>query len=110
MFVKYDDSGFSSPVDGIELKTLAFGEKTNLTRFHLKKDSLLPSHSHPNEQTGVLFSGCIRLWIGEESFLVEPGDSWTIQAGIEHRAEILQDSVAIEVFAPRREDYLPKST
>ncbi|MDP2854595.1 MAG: hypothetical protein Q8O28_10190 [Smithellaceae bacterium] len=28
-------------------------------------------------------------------------------AGIEHRAEIIEDSVAVEVFPPVREDYLP---
>jgi quercetin dioxygenase-like cupin family protein len=35
------------------------------------------------------------------------GDSWAIPGGIEHSAEILADSVAIEVFAPVRSDYLP---
>ena len=36
------------------------------------------------------------------------GDSWCIPSGVEHGAEILEDSVAIEVFSPVREDYLPK--
>ena len=38
---------------------------------------------------------------------MEPGDSWCIPGHVEHRAEIIEDSVAIEVFSPVREDYLP---
>jgi quercetin dioxygenase-like cupin family protein len=35
-----------------------------------------------------------------------PGDSWNIPGNVSHRAEILEDSVAIEVFSPVRENYL----
>jgi quercetin dioxygenase-like cupin family protein len=38
----------------------------------------------------------------------KPGDSWSIPGGTQHGAAILQDSVAIEVFSPVREDYLPR--
>jgi len=37
-----------------------------------------------------------------------PGDSWCVPSGVAHGAEILEDSVVIEVFSPIREDYLPK--
>jgi hypothetical protein len=35
-----------------------------------------------------------------------PGDSWNIASNSLHNAEILEDSIAIEVFNPVREDYL----
>jgi len=108
MFAKYDAGNFLTPVEGIEMKTLVYGEKSLLTRFHLKKGKELPRHSHPHEQTGFLVSGKIRLFIGGEDFLAEPGDTWSIKGNIEHRAEILEDSVAIEVFSPLREDYMPE--
>lgn len=108
MFAKYQSDGFLTPIDGIEMKTFVYGENSLLTRFHLKKGSLLPRHSHPHEQTGFLVSGKMNLFIGEEKYLAEPGDTWSIKGDIEHQAEILEDSVAIEVFSPVREDYLPK--
>ncbi|SDU15009.1 cupin domain-containing protein [Desulfobacula phenolica] len=108
MFVKYDSEGFLTPVDGIEMKTFAYGENSLLTRFHLKKGSVLLQHSHPQEQTGFMVSGKMRLFVDNESFLAEAGDTWSIKGGVEHRAEIIEDSVAIEVFSPLREDYLPK--
>ncbi|WP_300459045.1 cupin domain-containing protein [Desulfobacula sp.] len=108
MFAKYSPEGFSTPLPGIQMKTFVYGENSLLTRFHLKKASVLPKHSHPQEQTGFLVSGKIKLFIGTDTFLAEPGDTWSIKGGIEHWAEIIEDSVAIEVFAPLREDYLPK--
>ena len=37
------------------------------------------------------------------------GDAWCIAGGVEHGAEVLEDAVAVEVFAPVREDYLARS-
>lgn len=45
--------------------------------------------------------------IGKEKCNLCPGDSWCIPGGVEHSAEIAEDSVAVEVFSPVREDYLP---
>lgn len=108
MFAKYDEKNFLTPMEGIEIKTFVYGENSLLTRFHLKKGSVLPRHSHPQEQTGFMVSGKMKLFIDGEAFLAEPGDTWSIKGDIEHWAEIIEDSVAIEVFSPLREDYLPK--
>jgi len=107
MFCKQSGNGYRQVLDGIQLKTLVHGDKTLLSEFLLEKGSLLPCHAHPHEQTGYLISGRIRLSIGDASFEVEPGDSWCIPGNVKHQAEILENSVAIEVFSPVREDYLP---
>jgi quercetin dioxygenase-like cupin family protein len=89
------------------MKTLCYGEKTLMTEFVMDAGSVLPRHSHPYEQTGYLVKGRIRLVIGGVEHDVEPGDSWCIPVNIEHGASIIEDSVAIEVFAPVRKEYLP---
>jgi quercetin dioxygenase-like cupin family protein len=106
MFYKNNNNGYKQVLNGIKLKTLVYGDKTLFTEFQMEKGSQLPSHAHPQEQTGYLITGRIRLFIGDEIFEVEPGDSWCVLSNVEHRAEILADSVAIEVFSPIREDYL----
>jgi len=108
MFYKKNDDGYKQVLEGIKLKTLVYGEKSLLTEFRLEKGRLLPMHAHPYEQTGYLISGRIRLSIGKDVAEVVPGESWCIPSGVEHGAEILADSVAIEVFSPVREDYLPE--
>lgn len=108
MFYKANAGDYKPVLPGIQLKTLVFGDKTLFSEFRMKAGSQLPSHSHVHEQTGYLVAGKIRLTIGDEEFIVEPGDSWCIKSNVNHCAEILADSVAIEVFSPVREDYLPE--
>ena len=109
MFYKQDNSGYRQAVPGVWMKTLVYGEKSLLTEFKLEAGHTLPRHAHEHEQTGYLVSGAIRLTIGKETFDAQPGDSWCIPGGIEHQAEIIVDSVAVEVFSPVRKDYLPES-
>lgn len=89
------------------MKTLCYGVRTLMTEFVLEQGSVLPLHSHPHEQTGYLVKGHIRLRIGEQEHDVRAGDSWCIPGGVSHGAQILEDSIAVEVFSPVREDYLP---
>jgi quercetin dioxygenase-like cupin family protein len=89
------------------MKTLCYGARTLMTEFILEQGSVLPLHSHPHEQTGYLVKGHIRLRIGEQEHEVGAGDSWCIPSGVVHGAQSLEDSIAVEVFAPVREDYLP---
>ncbi len=107
MFYKKDSDGYKPLLDGIQRKTLVYGEKTLLAEFHLAQGHQLPRHTHPYEQTGYLVAGRLRFTVGEEVFDALPGDSWCIASGVAHGAEILADSIAVEVFAPVREDYLP---
>lgn len=107
MFCKASPSNYKEVLPGIQLKTLVFGDKTLLSEFRMKAGSKLPPHSHIYEQTGYLVEGKVRLTIGDETFIAEPGDSWCIKSNISHCAEILADSVAVEAFSPVREDYLP---
>ena len=106
MFAKHSENGYIPVIGGIRRKTLVHGSKTLMSEFLLDKGTVLPKHSHPHEQTGYLVSGQIRLAIADETRDLFPGDSWCIAGGIEHGAEIIEDSVAIEIFSPVREDYL----
>lgn len=107
MFEKHTQTGYQPSLEGICRKTLVHGDRTLMTEFLLDAGSILPSHAHPHEQTGYLVKGRMRLSIGSQDHDVRPGDSWCVPGGVEHGAEIIEDSVALEVFSPVREDYLP---
>jgi len=104
---KASDEGYVNVADGVKRKTLVFGEKGLLTEFRLEEGKKLPLHRHPYEQTGYLVSGRLILFLDGQRYEMLAGDSWSILEGIEHGAEILETSVAVEVFTPLREDYLP---
>jgi quercetin dioxygenase-like cupin family protein len=98
--------GFAGILAGIQIKTLCRGERMLMSEFRLEKGASLPMHSHPNEQTGYLVRGRLVMHIGPSARELGPGDSWSIGSEVPHRAEALEDSVAIEVFDPVRDDYL----
>lgn len=110
MFYKNECGGYRTIIDGIEMKTMVYGNNTLMAEYRLKEGSRLPVHSHPHEQTGYLVSGRMRLTIGNETREVEAGDSWNISGQVEHWAEIMENSVAVEVFFPVRKDFLPEAS
>jgi quercetin dioxygenase-like cupin family protein len=106
MFGIKSTKGYAEILPGVSIKTLAYGNTMLTTEFMLKKGSELPMHKHPNEQAGYLVKGNIILYIDGVAKNLKPGDSWNIGGNVEHKAEIVEDSVALEIFSPVREDYL----
>jgi len=104
---KADKTGYITAAAGIRRKTLIYGDNTLMAEFLLDKGAVLPMHSHPEEQTGYLVSGHMRLTIGGDTYGIRPGDSWLVPGNVTHGAQIPEDSVALEVFSPVRKDYLP---
>jgi len=106
MFGIHSDEGFSEVLPGISVKTICRGASTLMTEFRLKAGSTLAEHSHPHEQTGYLVEGRMKLFIDGIGRELAPGDSWCVAGGLKHRAVVHDDSVAIEIFSPVRDDYL----
>jgi quercetin dioxygenase-like cupin family protein len=107
MFAIAGPDGFEDVLPGVRRKTLCYGRDTLMTEFRLAAGHELPRHEHPHEQTGYLVSGRLSFTIGDETRDVGPGDSWCIGSHVVHGAVVLQDAVAVEVFSPLREDFLP---
>ena len=80
-------------------------ETMTVARIGLKKGAVVPTHSHVNEQITLLQSGKLRFVIdGNEQVLVA-GQAMTIPPNAPHMVETLEDSVAIDLFSPCREDW-----
>jgi quercetin dioxygenase-like cupin family protein len=97
--------GYVSALAGIQRKTLLDGGRTQLVEFKLATGAVIPVHQHAQEQTGYLLSGHMIMTIAGQVHEMGAGDSWTIPGGVEHGVHVLEDSVAIEVFSPVRQDY-----
>ena len=82
------------------------GEAMTLARITLAAGATVPEHSHDNEQIANVLSGRLRFVIGGEEREVAGGESVLVPAGAPHRVEALEDSIVLDVFAPRREDWL----
>jgi quercetin dioxygenase-like cupin family protein len=107
VFAHAADDGYVDVLPGIRRKTLAHGGETLLSEFRLETGAVLPVHDHPQEQTGYLVAGRLRLTVDGETRDMSSGDSWSIPGGVPHGGVALESAVAVEVFSPVREDYLP---
>jgi len=69
-------------------------------------------HSHYNEQITQVVSGLMRFRFGEDGeqeVEVGPGGVVVIPENLPHEAQIVGDVVEIDMWAPRREDWLNKT-
>jgi len=73
---------------------------------HYRIGYAIPFDAHPNEQTGNILSGRVRVLTRDSESELDPGDSYAIPAGIEHSIVILEDAEALQVFSPLRADFL----
>jgi quercetin dioxygenase-like cupin family protein len=90
---------------GITFDLLAVGEQTMLTRMNFKAGDVVQPHSHPNEQTGYILSGRIRISCPDFDEMLEPGDTYSVPAGMEHHAKAIEDTIVLDFFVPPREEY-----
>lgn len=82
------------------------GDAMTLARITLAQGAVVPEHSHPNEQIATVLSGRVRFRLGDEELVVDALASVLITGGVLHEVEALEDSVVLDAFAPRREDWI----
>lgn len=110
MFMASPDATAVTMLPGITRRTLTHGGRMLLVEFTIQAGAIFPEHNHPHEQIGYLCKGMGTLWIGGESSTIEPGTSWCIPENVPHKAEFSEESIAIDIFSPVREDYLDGSS
>ncbi|MBI2680635.1 MAG: cupin domain-containing protein [Candidatus Solibacter usitatus] len=82
------------------------GEKITVARLRLAKGAIVPLHSHVNEQISMLESGRMRFVIAGDEKILGAGESLQIPPHAPHMVEALEDSVAVDLFSPIREDWI----
>jgi quercetin dioxygenase-like cupin family protein len=90
---------------GVEIRATA-GEGLMLSLVDFQPGSVVPEHSHPHEQMGMMISGRAEFTVGGVTRVLGPGDMWRIPGHVKHQVRALDGpAVALDVFHPVREDY-----
>jgi len=84
------------------------GENATISQLLLKKGAVVPRHSHMNEQYSWILSGALKFIFDDREILVGAGEILLIPANVAHSAVALEDTVDVDIFAPRREDWIRK--
>jgi quercetin dioxygenase-like cupin family protein len=99
------DIATETVTDGIERKFLT-GDSITVAHFQLKRGSLVPRHSHESEQITQVLKGVLKFAIDGREIILREGDVLQIPSWIEHEVEVLEDTFAIDVFSPVRQDWI----
>jgi quercetin dioxygenase-like cupin family protein len=82
------------------------GVKTMLARIVLKKGAHVPMHRHFHEQVSHVVEGALKFVLEEGDAIVREGDVLFIPPNAPHAVFALEDSVALDVFNPPRQDWI----
>ncbi len=91
--------------NGVVARTI-HGERLTLGVVELEANSVVPEHSHENEQLGMVIQGTVTFRVGDETRKLGPGGTWRIPSNTPHEVHTGPDgAVVIDVFAPVRADW-----
>jgi len=101
----------------IELETLSpsisrkliTGDRVMLAHVILKAGSIVPAHSHENEQVTYILKGALKFDIEGREVIVREGEVLHIPSSVVHAAEALEDTLDLDVFSPVRQDWIDKT-
>lgn len=105
---RWDDMPIEQVKEGLG-RRLVTGERMMLAHIYLDKGSVVPLHSHDNEQLTYVLEGALHFWLGEdesEEVVVRAGEVLHIPSWVPHKAVALENTLDVDVFCPPRQDWL----
>ena len=109
--LQWDDIPLET-VNPMMTRRVITGELMTVARIYFKDGFLVPRHSHHNEQVTQVVSGTMRFRFGEngeKEFDVGAGGVVLIPAHLPHEALCIGDVEEMDMWAPRRDDWLDGS-
>ncbi len=82
------------------------GARITVARLALRCGAVVPEHSHENEQITMLQQGRLLFRMEGAETVIASGQMMLIPPHVPHSVEALEDSVAVDVFSPIREDWI----
>ena len=85
---------------------IASGERMMLSLVTLAPNAVVPTHSHPHEQMGMMVSGTMEFTIAGETRVLSENGMYFVPGGVPHAAKAGPGgAVALDAFSPPREEY-----
>jgi quercetin dioxygenase-like cupin family protein len=104
----FDDVAALTPFrvwDGVVARAVD-GERVGFAVVELEPSTVVPEHSHDNEQLGIVLRGSVSFRVGDEVRDLGPGGTWRIAPNVPHEVHGgPEGAVLIDVFAPVRADW-----
>ena len=85
-------------------------DRLTIATIDLKRGAVVPRHAHENEQVSSVLKGALRFVFDDgQAVVVRPGQVMQIPGSVAHEVEALEDSTALDIFSPIRQDWIDKT-
>jgi quercetin dioxygenase-like cupin family protein len=78
------------------------GDRLSFSVVELDADSVVPEHSHEQEQLGIVLTGSLSFRIGEETQDLRPGATWSIPSNTPHEVHVGPEGAVVIDVSRRR--------
>ena len=106
MFTFNDDITATGCEPGVSRKILSYSDELMMCEITFKKGAKGNSHKHEHLQITYIAKGSFEFTIDGETKVVKQGDSVYMPSNAEHGVTALEDGILVDVFNPKREDFL----
>jgi len=87
-------------------RQVVHGTQSTFSRWELKAGTSVPMHHHVNEQITWIISGRAEVLSGGKTVELVAGDMMVFAPNVEHAFTFLEDTIAIDIFTPARQDWI----
>ncbi len=106
---KLTECGPYELVEGVRMFPF-WGEGVMMNLVDLEPNAVVPLHSHPHEQLGLVVSGQITMAIDGVDHPLGVDECYQIPGGVEHGATAGAEGCRVlDIFQPVREDYVARA-
>jgi quercetin dioxygenase-like cupin family protein len=99
----------SEKMSDLITRQMVNGDNATVSRLLLSKGAVVPRHSHVSEQYSLIFAGNLKFIFDDgREIEVKAGEVLYIPSNLPHSAVAMEDTVDLDFFAPRREDWIRK--
>ena len=90
-------------------RKVAIGENITVARVEVKGGAITHPHRHENEEMIFVLEGAWRFYLPSGEVTLYANQMLSIPPGVEHSSEALEDTLALDICAPIRPDWLTGS-
>ena len=84
------------------------GDNATISQLFFQRGAIVPRHSHVNEQYSWIISGALKFVFDDREIVAGAGEVLVIPPNVPHSAVAVDDTVDVDFFSPRREDWIRK--
>ena len=105
-WVPHEDTLAQSGGAGVTRRILAYNDGLMCVENTFETGAVGALHSHPHTQITYVVSGKFTFTIDGVTKTVTPGDTMLKTDGVVHGCTCLEEGILLDIFTPRREDFV----